>query len=171
MQDLCPLRSECLSGERYRFVEIDLADVVRIDEALSARFNEIAQSRPSSVACINNAAVAGPVGVAGRLNASDIAASLAVNLAAPAAVANLFCRKFVDRDQDRRIVNVSSAANAVVITRWSIQAEIVSTNGTIKKSPGPRKPMNLPRRSTTARSHCRAIAREAEEIVPTCYMA
>src|SRR5437868_3684691 len=50
--------SECLSGERYRFVEIDLADVVRIDEALSARFNEIAQSRPSSVACINNAAVA-----------------------------------------------------------------------------------------------------------------
>ena len=102
--------SECLSGERYRFVEIDLADVVRIDEALSARFNEIAQSRPSSVACINNAAVAGPVGVAGRLNASDIAASLAVNLAAPAAVANLFCRKFVDRDQDRRIVNVSSAA-------------------------------------------------------------
>ena len=99
-----------LSGERYRFVEIDLAGAAGIDTALCDRFSEIERSHPSSVVCINNAAVAGPIGVAGRLKASDIAASVAINLAAPCALANLFCRVFVDRNQDRRIINVSSGA-------------------------------------------------------------
>src|SRR6185436_200980 len=54
-------------------------------------------------------------------------------------------------------VSVSSAAKLVVITRWSTHVETESTKGMIQNRPGPRKPTYLPRRKTTARSHCRAI--------------
>src|SRR5205814_3851003 len=94
-----------LGGGRYHFVQLDLADVGAIDATLSAALAEIRTSSPSSVVCINNAAVAGPVGVAGRLGARDIANAFDVNLAAPAALANLFCRVFADLAQDRRIIN------------------------------------------------------------------
>jgi NAD(P)-dependent dehydrogenase (short-subunit alcohol dehydrogenase family) len=104
-----------LAGSRYRFVELDLADVGKIDATLSAPLNDIRISHPASVVCINNAAVAGPVGVAGRLTAHDIAASFEVNLAAPAAIANLFCRLFADGVEDRRIINVSSGAAQTVL--------------------------------------------------------
>src|SRR5205807_8121118 len=83
-----------LAGARYRFVELDLADVGKIDATLSAPLTDIRSSHPASVVCINNAAIAGPVGVGGRLTAHDIASSLAINLAAPGAIANLFCRVF-----------------------------------------------------------------------------
>ena len=46
----------------------------------------------------------------GRIPHCEIAASFAVNLAAPAAIANVFCRIFTDARQDRRIVNISSGA-------------------------------------------------------------
>src|SRR5206468_11332144 len=59
--------------------------------------------------------VAGPLGVAGRLNAHAIGNAFDVNLAAPAALANLFCRVFADGGQDRRIVNVSSGAAQTVL--------------------------------------------------------
>jgi len=99
-----------LRGERYRFVEADLADVDAIEAKLAGPFTEIAHARPATVVCINNAAVAGPIGTGGRLRQSEIGRSFAVNLAAPAAIANLFCRIFADAAQDRRIVNVSSGA-------------------------------------------------------------
>ena len=82
---------------------------------LSAPLADIRSSRPSSVVCINNAAVAGPIGVGGRLSARDIAASFEVNLAAPAAIANVFCRVFADGVEDRRIINVSSGAAQTVL--------------------------------------------------------
>ncbi len=104
-----------LSGDRYRFVELDLADVGKIDATLSAPLDDIRSSHPASAVCINNAAVAGPVGVGGRLTARDIATSFEVNLAAPAAIANLFCRVFADGVEDRRIVNVSSGAAQTVL--------------------------------------------------------
>jgi len=99
-----------LGGERYRFVTADLADVDAIERTLSGPMREIAQAGPHAVACINNAAVAGPVGIGGRLPQDQIAASFAVNLAAPAAIANLFCRIFAEVPLDRRIVNISSGA-------------------------------------------------------------
>ena len=40
-------------------------------------------------------------------------------------------------------------------------------NGTIQKSPGPRRPTYLPRRSTTARSHCCAIRGDCMRTRPT----
>jgi benzil reductase ((S)-benzoin forming) len=99
-----------LGGERYRFVELDLANVDAIDVALEAPFRELARERPARACLVNNAATAGPVGIAGTLAAREIAASLAINLAAPIAVADLFCRVFGAMQGDRRIVNVSSGA-------------------------------------------------------------
>jgi NAD(P)-dependent dehydrogenase (short-subunit alcohol dehydrogenase family) len=62
------------------------------------------------VCLINNAALGTPVGVIGTLDANEICRSLAVNLAAPIALANLFCQVFADDENERRIINVSSGA-------------------------------------------------------------
>jgi benzil reductase ((S)-benzoin forming) len=99
-----------LNGAHYRFVACDLADAMAIDAALTPAFRAIAETRPEFLCLINNAAVAGPVGTFGSLESAGLAASMAVNLVAPAAIANLFCRIFVDESQVRRIVNVSSGA-------------------------------------------------------------
>ena len=94
---------------RYRFIAYDLSDAAGVD-ALGAPLRELAAARPSAAVLINNAAGAGPVGVFGRLAAADIASSLLLDLAAPAALTNLFCSIFVDPACDRLIVNVSSGA-------------------------------------------------------------
>ncbi|MEP6678083.1 MAG: SDR family NAD(P)-dependent oxidoreductase [Betaproteobacteria bacterium] len=104
-----------LAGERYRFVACDLADVAGIDAALSAPFTAIAALRPASACLVNNAALAGTVGVYGTHASADFVGPLAVNLAAPAALANLFCRVFAAMAGDRRIVNVSSGSAARVL--------------------------------------------------------
>lgn len=94
---------------RYRFVAHDLADAAGID-AFEGAWRDLAAQRPAAAVLINNAAGAGPVGVVGQLAGADIAQSLQLNLAAPAALANLFCRVFDDPSCDRRIINVSSGA-------------------------------------------------------------
>jgi benzil reductase ((S)-benzoin forming) len=99
-----------LSGTNYRFAQIDLADASSIDARLTAPFAELAAQRPEYVCLINNAAIGTPVGVHGKLASDDIAESLAVNLAAPAALCNLYCRIFPDDALERRIINVSSGA-------------------------------------------------------------
>ena len=99
-----------LCAAHYRFVACDLADTVNIDAALTPAFRAIADARPEFLCLINNAATAGPVGTIGSLEAEALAASMAANLVAPIAVANLFCRVFVAQGQVRRIINVSSGA-------------------------------------------------------------
>jgi len=99
-----------LAGPGFELVPCDLSDVVAIDDALEAPFVAIAARAPAYVCLVNNAAVAGPIGVLGRTTSRDIAAALGVNLAGPAALANLFCRVFGARRGERRIVNVSSGA-------------------------------------------------------------
>jgi len=99
-----------LHGDRYRFVKLDLADVGAIEAKLAPPLTDLARARPSAVVCINNAAVAGPVGMAGRIPNAEIATSLTANVVAPVVIANLFCRIFTDGESDRRIVNVSSGA-------------------------------------------------------------
>jgi NAD(P)-dependent dehydrogenase (short-subunit alcohol dehydrogenase family) len=101
-----------LTGDRYRFVACDLADVHAIDATLTGSFKAIAALEPASVCLVNNAAVNGPIGVFGRHASSDFVDTLAVNVAAPAALANLFCRVFAATYGDRRIVNVSSGSAA-----------------------------------------------------------
>lgn len=102
--------SASLGGARYGFVRWDLADVAGIDAALAPAFRAIADARPELVCLINNAATAGPIGTMGVLESAALAASMAANLAAPMAIANLFCRVFADKAQARRIINVSSGA-------------------------------------------------------------
>jgi benzil reductase ((S)-benzoin forming) len=84
--------------------------VTGIGRASGAAFRAIADARPEFLCLINNAATAGPVGTIGSLEAEALTASMAVNLVAPVAIANLFCRMFVGEAQVRRIVNVSSGA-------------------------------------------------------------
>ncbi|HEY4139321.1 MAG TPA: SDR family NAD(P)-dependent oxidoreductase, partial [Casimicrobiaceae bacterium] len=104
-----------LGGERYRFVKADLVDVDAIEGTLSGPLTEIAHARPATIACVNNAAVVGPIGIGGRLPHEQIGASFALNLAAPAVIANLFCRIFAAAGSDRRIVNISSGAAQTVL--------------------------------------------------------
>jgi NAD(P)-dependent dehydrogenase (short-subunit alcohol dehydrogenase family) len=98
------------AGGRFRFVRFDLADAARVDETIAPEFAALAAAKPASVCLLNNAATAGPVGTLGTLAAADVVGSLAVNLAAVVAIANLFCRLFTDPAQPRRIINVSSGA-------------------------------------------------------------
>jgi NAD(P)-dependent dehydrogenase (short-subunit alcohol dehydrogenase family) len=102
--------AKSLAHERYRFVRADLADAAGIDAALEGMFARAAARYPRQALLVNNAATAGPVGVIGRLTSQELAQSLAVNLLAPTALANLFCRAFRDEACDRRIINVSSGA-------------------------------------------------------------
>jgi benzil reductase ((S)-benzoin forming) len=99
-----------LTGDRYGFVQFDLADPAGIDTALAPAFEDLRERRPASVCLLNNAATVDGVGTLGRLAASEITSSLAVNLAAALALANLFCRVFADSEMPRRVINVSSGA-------------------------------------------------------------
>ncbi len=102
--------SPALGGERYLFVRFDLVDTARIDAVLAPAFEALKERQPASVCLVNNAATVEAVGTLGRLAASEIASALSVNLAAPVALANLFCRVFAAAQMPRRIINVSSGA-------------------------------------------------------------
>jgi benzil reductase ((S)-benzoin forming) len=99
-----------LSGANYLFIEFDLAQSANVASVLKAPLAQLAAKRPEYVCLINNAAVGTPVGILGTLDAGEIAGALAVNLAAPIALANLFCQVFADDAIERRIINVSSGA-------------------------------------------------------------
>lgn len=97
-----------LEGEHYRFAPCDLADVAGIDAAVAPAFGALAGLAPTWACLVNNAATIEPFGVTARHDGAAIARSLAVNLAAPVALAALFLRAFPDTSVERRIVNVSS---------------------------------------------------------------
>jgi benzil reductase ((S)-benzoin forming) len=99
-----------LTGPNYQFAEFDLAQAARVGAALESPFAQLAARRPEYVCLINNAASGTPVGVLGKLDPAEISRSIEVNLTAPAALANLFCRIFADDATERRIINVSSGA-------------------------------------------------------------
>lgn len=99
-----------LTDARFRFVRFDLDNPGHVDETLGPELSALAATKPTSVCLLNNAATAGPIGTLGTLATADIVASLAVNLAAVVALANLFCRIFADPTQSRRIINISSGA-------------------------------------------------------------
>jgi len=107
--------SPTLTGDRFQFVQYDLADSAHIDTALEPAFEELKQRQPVSVCLLNNAGSAEPLGPLGRLSSSGILSGLAVNLASAVALANLFCRVFSDGAVARRIINVSSGAAETAI--------------------------------------------------------
>jgi len=100
--------AERLSGERYRFVRCDLGQVAAIEPTLGPVFAEIGAAHPRSICLINNAAVAGPLGALGTFDAASVADALAVNLVAPVALTNLFCRAFASSPAQCLVINVSS---------------------------------------------------------------
>lgn len=99
-----------LAGESYRFVACDLSRPGTIRGAVEPSLNELAMLAPAAVTLINNAAVASPVGVVGRLDAAGAETAIATNVTAPLMLADLFLRTFPADGTRRRIINVSSAA-------------------------------------------------------------
>jgi benzil reductase ((S)-benzoin forming) len=98
-----------LGGERYRFVECDLAQPARIAAAVLPALRELAGLRLSAVTLINNAAVASPLGRAGQLDIEAVEVALATNVTSPLALTDLFLRSF-DASLERRVLNISSGA-------------------------------------------------------------
>lgn len=101
-----------LTSPNFRLVSADLSVISALPAIVEPMFATLAARRPASIVLINNAAVAGPAGTVGDLAPDEIASSLAVNLVAPALVANAFVRAFRDSQGDRRLLNVSSGAAA-----------------------------------------------------------
>lgn len=99
-----------LTSDRFRLVVADLADIAALAASARAMFDELAARAPAAIAVVNNAAVATPAGTLGGIDDSELAQSLAVNLQAPAVIANAFARAFSDVPGDRRLINVSSGA-------------------------------------------------------------
>jgi NAD(P)-dependent dehydrogenase (short-subunit alcohol dehydrogenase family) len=88
----------------------DLRDVEATAATAGPAMRDAAAAGVERALLVNNAAVAGPVGRLGEVDARELAQSLAVNLAATAVLANAFCAAFVTGE--RRIVNVSSGLAA-----------------------------------------------------------
>jgi hypothetical protein len=99
-----------LEGGRYRFVDCDLAAPARIAAAVDPVLRDLAASKPAAVTLINNAAVAWPVGLIGRLDDREAEAAIATNVIAPLALCNAFLRAFPEDAMPRRIINISSGA-------------------------------------------------------------
>lgn len=101
-----------LASPSFRLVRVDLADSRALASIVDSLFPSLATRSLASIAVVNNAAVAGPVGTFGALSPGDIADSLTVNLVAPTIIANAFVRAFRYASGDRRLINVSSGAAA-----------------------------------------------------------
>ena len=97
-------------GDRYRHVACDLAHPAVVAAAVLPALRDLALEKPSAVTLINNAAVPTPVGLIGRLDAAEVEAAIATNIAAPLVMADLFCRAFPGATPRRRIINISSGA-------------------------------------------------------------
>jgi len=99
-----------LRSERFHLAACDLSQPALLAAAITPPLRLIAAGKPTTVTLVNNAAVATPVGLVGRLDASAIASAFATNAAAPVVMADLFFRSFPDDSVERRIINISSGA-------------------------------------------------------------
>ena len=97
-------------GERFRHVACELAHPAVVAASVLPALRDLAEDKPSRVTLINNAAVATPVGLIGRLDAAEMESAIATNIAAPLVMVDLFCRAFPGAFPKRRIINISSGA-------------------------------------------------------------
>jgi benzil reductase ((S)-benzoin forming) len=102
--------SDLLAGSAYRFVGCDLAHTDAIAAAVEPALRDLATLKLESVTLINNAAVAFPVGVIGKVDIAEVQRALATNIAAPVVMCDVFMRVFADDAVRRRIINISSGA-------------------------------------------------------------
>lgn len=108
--------SPSLARDGVRLLACDLADVAAAAAVVAPAMRDAAASAPGRALLVNNAAVAGPVGRLGEVDAGELAQSLAVNLVAVVVLANAFCAAFAASRGERRIVNVSSGLAARAMT-------------------------------------------------------
>ena len=99
-----------LASGTFRLEHADLADIAALPVIVERMFETLVRRSLASIAVVNNAALAGPVGTFGQLPADESVTSLNVNLAAPVIIANAFVHAFGDAAGDRRLINVSSGA-------------------------------------------------------------
>ena len=99
-----------LKGNRYLHAGCDLAQPALLAAVVTPALRLLTAENPSSVTLINNAAVATPTGLVGRLDAAAIESAFATNVAAPLVMSDLYCRSFSVDSIERRIINISSGA-------------------------------------------------------------
>jgi benzil reductase ((S)-benzoin forming) len=104
-----------LKGKLYHHAACDLSLPALIAASVTPALRVLAARKPASVTLVNNAAVATPTGLVGRLDAAEIERGLVTNTAAPLVMADLFCRSFSDDAVERRIINISSGAAQAAI--------------------------------------------------------
>jgi NAD(P)-dependent dehydrogenase (short-subunit alcohol dehydrogenase family) len=99
-----------LKGKLYHHATCDLGHPGLIAASVTPGLRALAAHKPASVTLVNNAAVATPTGLVGRLDAAEVDGALATNVGAPLVMADLFLRTFPDDAIERRIINISSGA-------------------------------------------------------------
>ncbi len=99
-------------------LQVDLADVGAVEAAFDRLEARIAGRRYEKAVLVNNAGVVSPVGMIDRVDAADIAASLAVNLVTPLVLMRRFLHATATIAKRRRVINISSGAGRRPIFGW-----------------------------------------------------
>lgn len=101
-------------------LQVDLCDPAAAETALEECLAGMAAEAVSEVRLINNAGTVTPVAPADKLSAAELAASVAVNLAAPIALSACFLRMTRDWTASKKILNISSGAAHTPYRGWSV---------------------------------------------------
>ncbi len=98
---------------------LDLSDTAALLAALPTLFADLPWPRVARACLINNAGTVAPVAPVGRLDAAQVASSIALNLTAPLLLTDAFLRAS-EGVADRRILNLSSGAGRKAYPGWSV---------------------------------------------------
>lgn len=109
-------RRETIVHERYRHITIDFA----LQEALLNFSFEQHPDDTERIVLVNNAGTLGNMAYLGAMPDADIAASLNVNLVAPAILTNMFLRQFANHPAQKVVINITSGAATAAYDGWSI---------------------------------------------------
>jgi len=101
-------------------VAVDLRQPAAAAAALERALAAIDLSSCRLACLINNAGVVDPVGDAAGLAAAEIAAAVAVNLAAPMALGAVFLRQTALPDCRRKMLNITSGAARTAYAGWTV---------------------------------------------------
>ncbi len=102
-------------------VKIVVADLANVEESV-LNFEETAGKMNGEFdKCVlfNNAGIIKPIGFLGKLNNSELAENIKVNLIAPLLFTNSFLKIFGSRECEKIIINNSSGAGRMPIVCWS----------------------------------------------------
>ncbi len=107
-----------LTHESYHHFVLDLAESSKLEPEMN-QIMEKAVDGASSLTLINNAGTIDPIGLAGNLDANDIAKSIAVNLTAPMILTGAFIKGSAASDIQKRVLQISSGAGRKGYEGWS----------------------------------------------------